>query len=73
MADTKRKRGRTFGAKAFTQAEDDVIRRAIQMGTSFADVARLLGRSRAAIYARRPKIEAQAVLDLGQGDDISTR
>lgn len=70
MAATKTKKsGRTYGAKAFTQAEDDVIRRSIQTKIPMSEVARLLGRCRAAVYARRAKVAAQLVLDLGQGAD----
>lgn len=70
MAATKTKKsGRTYGAKAFTQAEDDVIRRAIQLDKPMSEIARLLGRCRSAVYARRAKVAAQMVLDLGQGAD----
>lgn len=62
----EKKSGRTFGAKAFTQAEDDVIRLALQNNTPLSEVARVLGRARSAIYARRPKVAPQQVLDLGQ-------
>ena len=58
-----RKRGRTYGARAFTRAEDDLIRSAIKTNHPIASLAKLLGRSRSGVYARRQKVAAQLIMD----------
>lgn len=61
--DMARKRGRTYGARAFTRAEDDLIRSAIKTNTPMAQLAKLLNRSRSGVYARRVKVAAQLIMD----------
>jgi hypothetical protein len=68
-----RKRGRTYGARAFTRAEDDLIRSAIKTKTPMAALAKLLGRSRSGVYARRVKVEAQLIMDFDDSRDLGPR
>lgn len=58
-----RKRGRTYGARAFTRAEDDLIRTAIKTKTPMVALAKLLNRSRSGVYARRQKVADQLIMD----------
>lgn len=66
--------GRRFGSKAFTQAEDDVIRIKRLKGVPVAQIAAALQRNRTAVYKRIGRMiaggtDGQAVADLGQADD----
>lgn len=62
---------KTFGAKSFTRAEDDVIRLGLEMGAPVSGIVQRLGRSRAAVYRRIQVMRdsgeiGQGVLSLGQ-------
>ena len=57
--------------KAFTQAEDDIIRMWVDKGKPVAQLAKTLGRGRSTIYLRISNMNAngtleQGVMDLGQ-------
>ena len=58
--------------KAFTQAEDDLIRLCLKQGKSLAKLATHLGRGRKSMYERIKKMKRdgtfdQDVMDFGQG------
>ncbi len=70
----EKKRGRPAGAKGFTEAERDAIRRALQVGFPVKTIAALMGRGRATVYRQMERMRddgtiGQGVFDLGQVPD----
>ena len=62
--------------KAFTQAEDDVIRLMRAKGSSIRQIAHYLGRGKSSVLVRLQRMEregtaGQSVFDMGQAGDKS--
>lgn len=70
MSKNRPGKGKPFGAKAFTEAEDREIRLGLQRGMKAPAIAKGLGRGRSSVYLRIQKMVAsgliaQVVLNLG--------